>query len=259
MRRRLHLKRRVFRINKIKKTHIFILILICLVFFIYISFKILNKKVVPTLLDYASIEIDRLASILVGKIISNEISNNIDTNKMFIIEKDEQGNIQTIDYDSKVVNQVLVAAVTTIRTNLKYFSEGNIDAITSNNIIQELYDKYDKNKLEKGIFYEVPFGVAFNNPFLANLGPKIPVKFNLVGDISSGLNTKITSYGINNAIIETSINIKVKLLVSLPIVSKKSESEMTIPIIVKIIQGEIPNYYLNGYNQNSSILTLPVE
>lgn len=255
----MHLKKRIINIRKIKKTNLLIVILLFLILFIFLTFKMINLKVVPTLINYAEIEINRLASILVGKIISNEVNDSIDTSNMFIIEKDETGKIQTIDYDSQVVNRVLVVAVTAIRTNLKYLSQGEFDKITTGNIIQELYDKYDKEKMNKGIFYEVPFGVAFNNPFLANLGPKIPVKFTLIGDISSGLNTKITNYGINNAIIETSLNIKVKLMIALPIYSKESEMGMTIPIVMKIIQGEIPKYYLNGYNQNSSILTLPVE
>lgn len=256
MRRRLHLKKRIRIFNK--KDYI-ILIIIFLAFFVYSSLKTINKKVVPILIDYAEIEVNRLSSIIIGKIISNEINDSINLKDMFIITHDKNGKIKTIDYDSKIVNNILVVAVTTIRTNLKYLSEGKIDKITSDNVIQELYEKYDKKKLEKGIFYEVPFGVIFNNPYLSNLGPKVPVKFNLISDLSSNLNTKITNYGINNAIIETSLNIKVNILIALPIFSKKTEVGMSIPIVVKLIEGEIPNYYLNGYNQSSSILTLPVE
>jgi len=37
---------------------------------------------------------------------------------------------------------------------------------------------------------------------LSNLGPKIPVKFDLVGEVIINIETKITNYGINNAMME---------------------------------------------------------
>ena len=102
-------------------------------------------------------------------------------------------------------------------------------------------------------------GAVFNNSFLANLGPKIPIRFNLVGKIKANLKSTITDYGINNALIETVLHLTLTLKVILPITSEEISVESNVPISMKIISGEVPEYYLNGYNQTSLILTLPVE
>ena len=76
--------------------------------------------------------------------------------------------------------------------------------------------------------------------------------------MSANLNNKVTPYGINNAIMETFINIDLIFKLIIPMSSKIINSNLSIPISIKIIEGEVPNYYLNGYNENSKILTLPV-
>lgn len=255
----MHLRKKIVRIKKIKKINIFIVVLVLLSLFIYMAFKYINKRVSPKLLTYAEVEINRLASVIISNAINSEINEKIDVEKIFIIEKDNNGKIQTIDYDSRVVNRILIATGTSVQTNLRYLSEGKIENIVSNSSIEDLYNKYGKSKVNRGVLYEIPMGVAFNNPFLANLGPRIPVSFKLVGDMTTNLNTKITNFGINSAMVETSLCLKVKLVIVLPITSKETKIEYIFPVAVKIIQGDIPEYYLNGYNQNSQILTLPVE
>src|SRR5574344_600532 len=259
MKRRIHLKKRIFKNKKIKKINTIIIIAISLILLLFMIFKYVNEKLGPSLVSYAEVEVNRLASIIVSNAINKDVNESIDLEEIFVIEKDNQDKIQTIDYNSKIVNRVLIAASTAAQTSLKYLSEGKIDKLASYNTLEEMYQKYDKNKIKKGIIYEIPMGIAFNNPFLANLGPKIPVSFKLVGDITTNLNTKITSFGINSALLETSLYLKIKFIIVLPIIYKETSVEYNFPIVVKIIQSEIPQYYLNGYNQNSQILTLPVE
>jgi len=115
---------------------------------------------------------------------------------------------------------------------------------------------YDKENLKKGIVFKIPSGVVFNNSLLANVGPKIPVRFTLIGDVLSGVNTNVTNYGINNALLEVNVNIKLTLKVILPIASKEVNVETNVPIAIKMIQGSVPDYYSNGLNSD---FTLPLE
>ena len=43
----------------------------------------------------------------------------------------------------------------------------------------------------------------------------------------------------------------------LPFVTDKITIDTTIPVALKLIQGTVPNYYLNGL-QNSPAITLPI-
>ena len=79
----------------------------------------------------------------------------------------------------------------------------------------------------------------------------------MLGSTSSNINTKITNYGINNALIETSIVIDLKLQIVLPNKTEKVSFQNSIPISLKLIQGIVPNYYFNGIDKNSSSFIVP--
>ena len=50
----------------------------------------------------------------------------------------------------------------------------------------------------KGIIYEIPSGVVFNNAFLSNVGPKVPVKIKYSGNVGLDVKTRVKKYGINS-------------------------------------------------------------
>ena len=62
-------------------------------------------------------------------------------------------------------------------------------------------------------------------------------------------------YGINNALITLNIDVEVNAKIILPIVSDDIHIDASIPIAMKVIQGKIPEYYLNGFSTKSNIVT----
>lgn len=240
---------------KVSKGKIFILIFILLIISIYLALKFINLKVNPVLLDFAELESRKLASIIINNAVSKNVTENIDIEELFLITKDSDGNIKTIDFNPITVNKILTQTTNSVQVNLKYIEQGKVELLdlATNALID-----YDIDKLKQGIIYEIPTGVIFGNSFLANIGPTIPVKFSLVGDIVSYVNTKITDYGINNALIEINIVLELSEQVILPFVTNEIKIETTIPVALKLIQGSVPNYYTMG-TQNSPSLALPIE
>ena len=106
-----------------------------------------------------------------------------------------------------------------------------------------IFSNYDLHKLKQGIIYEIPSGVVFKNSLLSNLGPKIPVRINLVGDVTSDIQTKVSNYGINNVFLEVIVYVEVSMQVLLPFASKTVQANTSIPIVMKIIEGSVPNFY----------------
>jgi len=239
-------------LKKKKKLYSKVLILLFIILGIYFSLKLLSSKITPILLNYAENETRRIANIIVSKAVDSEILEIIDDD-FFLITK-EDGEIKSIDFDPIKLNTFLTSIIDKVQTNLKLLEHGEIDKLDLDNS-ELIY--YDKEKIKEGVFYEIPMGVIFNNPLLNNLGPKIPVKLTLMGEVISNLETKITNYGINNALIETSINLKLTEKVLLPISSKSINVEYNIPLSIKMIQGRIPNYYFNGLESKS--IVVPVE
>jgi sporulation protein YunB len=247
-------------LKKKKKKQRFSKIITIMIIAITISFCILsyiNKRITPYLLDYAALETQKIANLIINKAITKQvISDNVDIDKLFTIIQDSSGNIQTIDFNSIVVNDMLSSISDLIQDNLLAVEKGKIDLIKDSEYI---FSEYDKRKLKKGIIYEVPFLAYTGNTFLANIGPKIPVRLNLVGNVNSNINTKIEPYGINNALLEILIHVEVSEQVILPIASKKITIDNDIPIAIKMIQGIVPRYYQNGITNSSPIFSLPLE
>ena len=233
-----------------------VILLIIFIASLLALFSYVNKKVAPILLNYAELEVRKIATLIINRAITKQVAEAMTIDELFLITKNEQGEIMTIDFNPILVNKVLSQATNSVQLDLKHIEEGSIDLIEMpDNVLID----YDKEKIKKGIIYEIPAGVIFNNALLSNLGPKIPVRLNLVGDITSGVNTKLTNYGINNALVEVSVNISLNEQVILPFTSSQMKVEMNVPVALKLIQGNIPSYYFNGIDKNSANFALSLE
>ncbi len=242
---KLKLKRKIKTINKL------IIIIISLCVMIFLTFNYINKKVSPVLMEYAKSYITKITNLIINKAISKQISEELVVNDLFIINKDDSGVIRTIDFNPTLVNKTLTIITNNIQLNLKYLEEGKINLIELPDNVEVKLDNNDK-----GIIYEIPTGVIFNNSLLTNLGPKIPVKLEIIGDIVSTINTKVTNYGINNALIEVNVLVSVEEMVLLPMTSKKIKVETSVPVAIKLIQGTVPNYYFNGLENSYPNISL---
>ncbi|MDD2489731.1 MAG: sporulation protein YunB [Bacilli bacterium] len=240
-----------------KKINFLVLVVVFIFVFIVLLLNYINNKVSPILLNFAEIETTKLANLIINRAINRQVANAINMEEMFVVIKNDDGEIQTIDFNPAIVNKILSTTTNTIQIYLKAIEQGNIDLIE---LPEEILIEYDKEKLKKGIIYEIPFGAATGNIFLSNLGPKIPVRMGLIGSVVSNINTKLNQYGINNVLVEVNIKIEVAEQVNLPFMSKRVNIRTDVPLALKVIQGKIPLYYQGtGIEKNSSILALPIE
>lgn len=225
-----------------KKIHIFTLLLIIILSSIICSYKLLKYysiKMSPVVFTYAESEVKKLTTLIINKSITKQMSNGLDVDNLLNITRNSNGDIQLISYNSITVTKLLNSVTNLVQLNIKSIEEGNVDLL-------ELPDIYDEEKMKHGIVYEIPLGTVTDNFLLSNLGYKIPVKFTLIGSTTTNLDTKITEYGINNALLEIFITIDVTTQINLPFVSKEVNMSTSIPIAIKLIQGIIPEYYINS-------------
>ena len=222
----------------------FILVLCCDVFL----FNLLGKHISPILLDYAEMETTKLSTLIINKAVENQISNNFKPDDMIKTITNKNGEIVSVDFDTNVVNQSLVSINNTISVNLKYLEEGKLDLLDIANVNNVYTYKSDNN-----IIYQIPLGVITESPIIADIGPKIPVKTNTIGSVISNVRTDLTPYGINNALVKVYIEVTVTEQVILPFVSRKIDISLEVPVLVKIINGSIPNVYGGGYSVSSPL------
>lgn len=203
----------------------FLILLIIIISIILII--LLNKKVMPIYMDYAESELERVVTTVINKSVSEC---NLDNNLFYV--KSDSNKTTIVDYDPVVMNKIISDISNKVYDNLKLISKKDIDTL-------------NKYNLDNTIFY-IPSGIIFNSIMLNNLGPKIPIGMELISSINSNLETKVTEYGINNSLIEVNIKINTTIRMILPTTSKKNKISVVVPLTVKIIQGNIPEYYFGS-------------
>lgn len=123
-----------------------------------------------------------------------------------------------------------------------------IDKITMN--IQDEFNGLEYGKVnDEFVLQKIPFGVIFGNVFLRNLGPKINIRFDMIGNVLTNIETEVKPYGINNAYVETRVFIEANARIIIPFVTKNVKITNVIPISINIYQGKVPNGYITSFNK----------
>jgi len=244
VKKRIYLKKKS-KNSKRKNILIVTIIFICLATYFTIDFigTVLGTK----LMEYAKVEAGRIARYVVNYSVTTKSIKELDFNNLFIITKNNNDEIQSVDFDPIVVNTILNTITETVISHFKAIEMGDLDSIDLSNgfLLNTNIDK-----LNQGIVAEIPIGVVSGNTLLANLGPKLPVKLSMMGEIESEIGTNIEYYGINNALITVYVNINVSQQVYMPIATDRIVISQKIPIAIKMIQGVVPNCYFGSLNSS---------
>lgn len=256
MKNRIHLKKRrnilkvkKYNKHKISKKDKIILIIVLIVISVIFCINLIGKKITPILMTYAEKKAKSIATIMITEAVNNNVFKDMSKDDLFIETKDNDGNIVSTDFNPVVVNTVLNKITIYVQNYLEQLESGGIEELELSSTI---LSSYDLEKLKKGIIYEIPSGIVFNNSLVSNLGPKIPVKINLNGDVITDIKTEVESYGINNALIKVSVNIKVYMQVIIPFKTKEIVVEADIPVVMKLVEGTVPSYYYPFSGTNES-------
>ena len=219
---------------------IFIALLLSIILIKYFSYKIkpgLNKYVVS--------EVERIITLIINDSVSQEL-NRINSNSILNRESNNE-KVSLYNINMIEINKIQNNINKKIQKNIKMVSMGKINKI----------DKYfssmsdiDYENLCDGVVYYISSGNLSGSIFTNNLGPKIPIKFLLDGSVISKINSRVVEYGINNAILEIKIAIRVSIVVNMPYVTKKVTVKTSNIIFNEIIQGEIPEYYFKDKKIN---------
>lgn len=245
MRHHIHLKKRKgnFRFknkHRLKKKDKIIIIIILIIISILIIINLISKKITPILMTYAEKKSKTLANSIITQAVTNEILTDLDKENLFVEIKDKNGNIISTDFDSVTVNKILNEISSYVETYLEELETGKVKSLK---LSRNLKETYGLKNSRNGIVYEIPSGIIFGNALLSNLGPKIPVRINMNGDVVTNIKTEVKDYGINNALIKVSVTVKVYMNVIIPFKTKEILVESDIPIVMRLIKGEVPSYY----------------
>lgn len=206
-----------------RKNYILITFLISLFLFIII-FSLYSKKLNPKLNDY----IDFLVKDEIYKkvIKSNNFITNEEVNDILYIDKNKSNEIVYLDYNMDKTYKLL------------------------NKYIESLKKDNSKSKI-----LTVPFFIASDNIIISSLGPKVKFKYEIMNNVKGKIKTKVTDFGVNNALVEMYFELEIGYLVVIPMNKKESVLKTEILISSKVINGKVPTFYGKNIFKESSVST----
>lgn len=206
-----------------RKYYILITFLISLFLFTLI-FSLYSKKLNPKLNDY----IDFLVKDEIYKkvIKSNNFINNEEVNDILFIDKNDSNEIVYLDYNMDKTYKLL------------------------NKYIESL-----RNDKQKSEILKVPFFIASDNIIISSLGPKVKFKYEIMNNVKGKIKTKVTDFGVNNALVEMYFELEIGYLVVIPMNKKENVLKTEILISSKVINGKVPTFYGKNIFKESSVST----
>lgn len=179
----------------------------------------------PTVIGYAKQKSIFYSSIVINNAIRDQVLNEMDVNKIVVLETQSSGHVTSVQVDTYEANKILAKVTEQIQNEIIAIENDE------NNDLRNL---------------EIPLGVIFDNPYLSKYGPKLSVDLIPVGSIRTDIVSTVEPYGINNSLIEVNLETRVIFQVIIPFQKDEIEVVTHTPILVKIIHGEVPRYYYRG-------------
>ena len=226
--------------KSIKINYSFLIAIVVFILGIIIYFNI-SLKASPKLIDIASVKLNNYNNELIMKFITADVLTKNSLNNIIDLVKNNKDEIVAINYNMDLTYEIL-----------KNVSESLEQGLNSN------FSKYLNNEtssVENGIIMYYPLGIASNNVFINNLGPKVPVKISFLTSLVTGIKTDVSNYGINNVKVAIYLNVDVTNNIIVPLVAKSVTGHYEVLLASKIVMGTVPSYMGNILENKSPIVT----
>lgn len=209
-----------------------------------------NHSVTPKLLDIAKASINRLNETILTNYRVKDLYPQVELESAIRITKNSKDEIISVDFDLENVYKAL-----------SILTEYLQKSVEDENIRKEILKYYNEDLSSdlNSIILTIPFGIVGNGIYLANLGPRIPVKISYMGHVASNVRIKLEDYGINNVLISIYIDCFITNEFIIPSLEKEISHEYNILVASKIIQGIVPSYYGGVMEAKSNILNIPIQ
>lgn len=205
--------------RRLKKRNIFFILSVLFLVLMIQTFWYIDKRIEPIVKDYANLTVKEIATDVIENAINNKIAKNTEFTQIFITNKDAQGRIQSITYDTQAASRIQ--------------SQATIQ-------LQESFENLSTHT------FTVPLGAALGSSILATYGPDIPITLVPEGAVEVELIPELTDKGINNVLLTIYLRIKTIVKVVIPFSSETATIDHKVIIGQEFIIGDVPTYYFNG-------------
>lgn len=225
-----------------------ILLLGSLIFFLtIILFRYYSISLNNKIIEVSKFEIKKWTKRFLSENIGYDLLVSDKLNGILDINTNKDNEILYVNYNLN--NSYAILEDITQELNKKISDLENGNNIDDRNIHNNKY----------GLFLKLPLLIASNNILLASLGPKIIIPINFIGSILTNLKTKITDYGLNNALVEMYVTIEITEELITPVTKQEVVINYDVLIASKIINGRVPEIYGGGIYTKSNSFSIPIK
>lgn len=211
---------------------------------IYSAYFVYNNIYV-LVMDYASKQTVNLATLIIKEAIGDSKLVSFQAEDIIHFEEDDQGYVSSVYINTPELNRLLVSATHEVEEKLLLVESGDLSELGLETIYGGPY--------EEGVLFSVPLTSALNLSLFHEYGPRFPVSANVIGNAETDIETKVEPYGINNAMLQILVKVTVKLNVNLPFKSNERIVSVKSPLVIKMITGQVPEYYYIGSSSASPL------
>ena len=212
-----------------KINFLLIYIILILIEFIW-AVNSLGKMISPKLINIVKNNIIYYDNLLVEEYVdTQELRSNL-IDDLISLDKNKNEEIMNIDINTAKSYELMAGIVKELKNK-----SNNYDDV----------DLYAKNK-RGSMVLRYPVGLASSNILLNNLGYRIPLKLELNSNVLTGIKTKVTNYGLNNALIEVYLKVSFVSNVIYFSMDEAINSDYEILLASRMVMGRVPDMF-NGY------------
>lgn len=160
------------------------------------------------------IEAKQYAAKYFEEVIREEVINQLDTN--LLVTKDKDDSLSYGFYDTQKMNLIL----------------GNIS-----NYLREETNLFNNNSQ---LIVDIPMSYLFlpTAYFFPHL--TVPVTCSNLTHFEVNISSDVKAYGINSSLVSLNLNVTVYFQVMIPFITDEVDSQISIPLAIEIINGEVP-------------------
>ncbi len=163
---------------------------------------------------------------------------------MLDITYDNEGHFATYNWNPSVISEI--NRVATDRVEEFFINVNRGDPLVFEDPLLEPYDYSDgaeDRAKQDPTLVEIPLGQVTGNTVLANLGPKIPINLEIVGNVRTNVIREEEEFGINGAWVSLYINVEADVQIVIPFTTEVTTVNTEIYLDGGAIMGKVPDFY----------------
>ena len=226
----------------------FLLFVLCILFSVWI----ISSRIDPIIMKVADQKRIEFATIAINQAVLEAESYDFDD----IFTTDTSGGVTILGWNGSVVNEINRLTTDRVEEFFKYMNQGVSPEQLDSKLDLDYGNTTDELVVDDPTLVEFPLGEATGLSFLDNLGPKIPINFEIIGSVNTQVKHEVEEYGINNSLVKLYIYTEADVQVIIPHVTKVKRVTGQVYLDSRVIMGDVPEFY-GGGNGNGPSISIP--